>query len=119
MTPMRQSMIRPSVAVLLLASAIYVTATAQQRGTGGPVSTEQLLAGTGNGSHWLMFAGDYSGRRHSPLTQITPQNVNRLVHEWTFQTGTLGAFEATPIVHDGVLYVTGPNNHAWALDART
>ena len=66
-----------------------------------------------------MFGGDYSGRRHSPLTQVTPQNVSRLAHQWTFQTGTLGMFETTPLVHDGVLYVTGANNYAWALDART
>jgi alcohol dehydrogenase (cytochrome c) len=41
------------------------------------------------------------------------------VHQWTFQTGTLGMFETTPLVYDGVVYVTGPNNYAWALDART
>ena len=54
------------------------------------VTSEQLLAGQRDQSQWLMFGGDYSGRRHSPLTQVTPQNVNRLAHQWTFQTGTLG-----------------------------
>jgi alcohol dehydrogenase (cytochrome c) len=117
---MRKSLIGSGAAVLVMASAVYITVDAQQKAAApGPVTSEQLLGGTANGSHWLMFGGDYSGRRHSPLTQVTPQNVNRLIHEWTFQTGTLGAFETTPIVHDGVLYVTGPNNHAWALDART
>jgi alcohol dehydrogenase (cytochrome c) len=115
---MRKAMIRLGV-VLVTVGLVFVAVDAQQRAAVGPVTAEQLLAGTANPSHWLMFAGDYSGRRHSPLTQITPQNVSRLVHEWTFQTATLGAFEATPLVHDGVIYATGANNHAWALDART
>ena len=63
--------------------------------------------------------GDYNGQRHSPLTQITPENVNQLSAQWTFQTGTLGSFQTTPIVIDGVLYVTGFNNNAWAIDARS
>ena len=114
---MRKAMTRLGT-LLAAVGVVYVAVEAQQRGA-GPVTSEQLLAGTTNPSHWLMFAGDYSGRRHSPLTQVTPQNVNRLVHEWTFQTATLGAFETTPLVHDGVIYATGANNHAWALDART
>ena len=77
------------------------------------------MGGTANPAQWLMFGGDYSAKRHSPLTQITPQNVNRLVHQWTFQNGAQNQFETTPLVYDGVLYVTGLNNTAWALDART
>ena len=53
---------------------------------------------------------------------ITPENVQDLVPIWTFQTGTMTrgrGFETTPLVLDGVLYVTGSNNFAWALDART
>ncbi|HLF10536.1 MAG TPA: PQQ-binding-like beta-propeller repeat protein, partial [Gammaproteobacteria bacterium] len=86
------------------------------------VTYEDLLKGLADPSRWLTFSGDYSGQRHSPLTQITPENVRRLAPVWTFQTGTLArgrGFETTPLVLDGVLYVTGPNNFAWALDART
>ena len=97
--------------------AVMATPRAQPPSTA--VTPEQLLAGASDPARWLMFAGDYSGRRHSPLTQVTPQNVSRLAHQWTFQTGTLGMFETTPIVHDGVLYLTGANNLAWAVDART
>ena len=39
--------------------------------------------------------------------------------QWTFQTGTLGNFETTSLLRDNVLYVTGPQNVAWAIDART
>jgi alcohol dehydrogenase (cytochrome c) len=86
------------------------------------VTYADLLQGLSDPASWLTFSGDYSGRRHSPLTQITPQNVHRLAPVWTFQTGTMTrgrGFETTPLVLDGVLYVTGSNNFAWALDART
>jgi alcohol dehydrogenase (cytochrome c) len=117
---MRTRSIRPIVtglAALAATATLLVGVAAQQKGA--VITAEQLQAGTSNPSQWLMFGGDYSARRHSPVTQITPQNVNRLVQQWTFQTGTLGMFETTPLLYDGVLYVTGPNNHAWALDART
>jgi alcohol dehydrogenase (cytochrome c) len=72
-----------------------------------------------DGSRWLTFGGDYANQRHSPLTQITPDNVSRLKQLWTFQTATLGNFETTSLLRDNVLYVTGPQNLAWAIDART
>jgi alcohol dehydrogenase (cytochrome c) len=86
------------------------------------VSPQDLLDGLKNPSRWLMYSGTYDGRRHSPLTQITPENVHRLAPRWTFQADTMAlgrGFEATPIALDGVLYVTGSNNYAWALDGRT
>ncbi len=89
---------------------------------GGGLTYRDILAGLSHPAIWPTFSGDYTGRRHSPLTQITPQNVHRLAAQWAFQTGTMTrgrGFEATPLVHDGVLYVTGSNNFAWALDART
>jgi alcohol dehydrogenase (cytochrome c) len=90
------------------------------RAPAGAVVTEQdLVDGLKDPSRWLMYSGDYNGQRHSPLTQIAPDNVDRLTAQWTFQTGTLGSFQTTPIVVDGILYVTGFNNTAWAIDART
>jgi len=104
---------------VLLLSAGAAALTAQQ--TPPPlVTAQEILDGlTPDGSRWLTFGGNYSNQRHSPLTQITPANVNRLVPQWTFQTGTLGNLETTTLVRDNVLYVTGPQNVAWALDART
>ena len=94
-----------------------VTLAAQ---TAGPqVTSQDLLDGLKDPTRWLTNGGDYNGQRHSPLTQITPENVNQLAAQWTFQTGTLGSFQTTPIVIDGVLYVTGFNNNAWAIDARS
>ena len=92
-----------------------------QEGAAAGVSYQDLLQGYRNPARWLNFSGDYSGQRHSPLKQITPDNAHRLAAKWTFQTGVIPrrGFEGTPIVSDGVMYVTGPFNNAWALDART
>jgi alcohol dehydrogenase (cytochrome c) len=101
-------------AVALLTTMLAGSVSAQQ------ISSKDLLDGLANASRWLTYSGDYSGRRHSPLNQITIDNVHRLIAQWTFQTGLAGhKFEASPIVIDGVLYVTGPMNHAWAIDGRT
>ena len=69
------------------------------------ITNKDILDGLANGARWLTHSGDYTGQRHSPLTQITPANVGQLAAQWTFQTGVLGKFEATPIVIDGTLYV--------------
>src|SRR5438132_13462727 len=103
----------------LALSAGAAALTPQQ--TPPPLVTSQEIGEglTPDGSQWLTFGGNYSNQRHSPLTQITPANVNRLVPQWTFQTGTLGNFETTSLFRDNILYVTGPQNVAWAIDART
>jgi outer membrane protein assembly factor BamB len=87
-----------------------------------PIAYQDILDGLKDPTRWLSSHGIYTGQRHSPLTSITRDNVGRLAAEWTFQTGTMTrgrGFEATPLVYDGVLYVTGSNDFAWALDART
>jgi len=85
-----------------------------------PVTSQMLLDGTKDPTKWLIFGGGYSSQRYSQLKQITPQNVNRLAPQWLYQTQvTARGFETTPLVADGVMYITGNNNHAWALDART
>ena len=86
------------------------------------VTAADIRAGLADPTRWLTFSGDYTGQRHSPLTQITPRNVGSLSPQWTFQTGSYArgrGFETTPLAVDGVLYVTGSNNYAWAVDART
>lgn len=105
-----------ALAVAAAAAAVGVTLQAQSAGT----TTADVQAGFANPAKWLSVHGDYTGQRHSPLTQITPANAAQLTPVWTFQTGGVqGQFEATPIVIDGVLYYTGPQNHAWAVDAKT
>ncbi|WP_213806255.1 acido-empty-quinoprotein group A [Granulicella sp. dw_53] len=67
---------------------------------------------------WPAYHGDYSGRRHSPLVEITPKNVKDLTLAWAFQTEQAAIIKATPILIDGILYFTVPDN-IWAIDART
>ena len=67
---------------------------------------------------WPQYHGDYSGMRHSALTQITPQNVSALALSWIFQTGQSDTLKCSPLLVDGVLYITVPDN-VWAIDARS
>lgn len=69
--------------------------------------------------NWLTYSGNYSGQRYSPLNQITTANVARLQVDWVFQTYTTEGFETTPIVVDGVMYLTIGPNIVKAIDART
>jgi alcohol dehydrogenase (cytochrome c) len=108
------------VRLVLLLGAATAALPAQEAPPPTLVSLQEIAEGLpADGSRWLTFGGNYANQRHSPLTQITPANVNRLVPQWTFQTATLGNFETTSLMRDNVLYVTGPQNVAWALDART
>jgi alcohol dehydrogenase (cytochrome c) len=67
---------------------------------------------------WPGYHGDYSGMRHSSLTQITPQNVKSLTLAWAFQTLQGAEIKSTPLLVDGILYFTVPDN-IWAVDARS
>src|SRR5947207_2389680 len=110
-----------SITVFTLTLGVLAPA-AQQQTAQVPVTEQDLLAGLKNPSRWLTFSGDYTGQRHSPLTQVTPQNVAALAPQWIFQTDIPGlpgrGIENSPIVVDDILYVTGNNNQAWAVGAR-
>ncbi len=67
---------------------------------------------------WPTYHGDYSGRRHSALTQITPDNVKGLSLAWVFQTNMVTTLKSSPLLVDGILYFTVPDN-VWAVDARS
>ncbi len=67
---------------------------------------------------WPGYHGDYSGRRHSSLTQIAPSNVEELGLSWIFQTRQTATLKASPILDHGILYLTVPDN-VWAVDARS
>src|SRR6266699_6798367 len=105
-------------AALLVAAAASLPVAAQQ-GTPPNVTFDNLRAGLQDATRWITYSGNYASQRYSPLTQITPQNVTHLTPQWASQTETLGKFEATPLVLDGVIYMTGPEDTGWAVDART
>jgi alcohol dehydrogenase (cytochrome c) len=65
---------------------------------------------------WTMYNGQPSGNRYSALTQITPGNVTRLTPQWVFTLPNLSQGQVTPVVVDGVMYVSAAND-LYALDA--
>jgi PQQ-dependent dehydrogenase (methanol/ethanol family) len=67
--------------------------------------------------NWTMPGKDYASTRFSALSQVTPQNVDKLQVAFTFSTGTTEGFEAPPLVVDNTMYVIGPwPNNVFALD---
>ena len=68
---------------------------------------------------WPSFGLDYTSQRFSPSAQVNRRNVKNLVQAWQYKSGVTATFQATPIVQDGVMYLSLPFNHVVALDART
>ncbi len=88
-------------------------------GSYGQVTFERLVNAAKEPQNWLTYSGDYAGRRFSPLDQINTANARSLVAKWVYQTAATGKFETTPLVVDGILYATGQDDRAFALDAST
>ena len=82
------------------------------------VTSDRLVNASKEPQQWLTYSGTYDGTRYTPLDQINRSNVQRLALQWVFQTGVKGDHETTPLVIDGVMYMTAPQNHAFALDVR-
>ena len=101
---MRISLLRRLGTAAFLA-ATGVTLLVAQESVSSGVTFQDLLQGYKNPARWLNFSGDYSGQRHSPLKQITPDNAHSLTAQWAFQTGVIPrrGFEGTPLVADGVM----------------
>lgn len=70
------------------------------------------------GNNWLTYGGDYGSKRFSPLTQITRENVKNLTAKWTFHVDLARKLECTPIVYEGIMYITN-SNEMYALDAKS
>ncbi len=112
--PLFHGRVRTLVALLtwLIASLLASHAGAQ-------VTSERLLNSAKEPQNWMTYSGDYTGKRHSGLDQINLSNAPTMVVKWVYQTAATGKFETTPLVVDGILYGTAPDNRAFALDART
>jgi quinoprotein glucose dehydrogenase len=105
-----------TLAAIVLCAAVTGAWCAAAAPTDGPIA------------EWPYYGGDAGGSRYSPLTQITKDNVAALRVAWEYHTGDVSdgsdgrrksAFEATPIVANGTLYVTTPFNRVVALDPET
>src|SRR5215217_1131580 len=82
-----------------------------------PVTAERLK--NPEPGNWLMIRRTYDGWGFSPLDQISTRNVSKLRPVWGFSTGEARVHESAPIVNNGVMFVSTPNNQVIAIDART
>ena len=80
-----------------------------------PVTDERLLSP--EPENWLMYRGTYDSQGYSPLDQINTENAAGLKPVWSFSTGMREGHQAPPVVNNGAMFVTTPNNHVLALDA--
>lgn len=102
------------MSAVLIGAVVVVKAPALQAD-----APEKLLNAGSNDADWLTYGHGYANQRYSGLTQIHRGNVSRLVPKWIYQTGVEGSFQTSPIVMDGVVYLTTPRNHIVALDGAT
>jgi len=106
---------------LLVTAALTLAAVARGQSRtpqGLPVTYERLLQATQEPGNWLMYGGDYRSHHYSSLNQITVDNAHRLRARWIYQMHR-PKVETTPIVVDGIMYVTRPPSDVIALDAET
>src|SRR5215472_977258 len=85
----------------------------------GQVTYERILRADTEPGNWLTYSGNYSSHRYSRLEQIRTGNVARLRPVWIHQIDALHKFESTPLVADGIMYVSVPPSNISALDTRT
>lgn len=102
----------PVVVLGALAAASFGAAHAQ-------VTFERLVNASAEPHNWLSYSGGYASLRYSDLEQIRPSNVRDLELTWVFQAQSLESFETSPLVVDGVMYLTEAPNTAVAVDAAT
>src|SRR5215213_971673 len=85
----------------------------------GQVPSSRPLRAADEPHNWLTYSGGYFGHRHSTLKQVDANNVKNLEIKWIFQANSLQSFSATPLVVDGIMYVTQAPNDVVAIDAVT
>jgi len=98
---------------------ILALATLSLTGQNLPVTFERLLKADQEPGNWLMYSNTYNSWRFSRLSQINTENVKNLRVKWMFQGRHVEKFETTPLVVDGIMYLTRPENDVFALDAET
>jgi alcohol dehydrogenase (cytochrome c) len=128
MTQTRTTMLLASAAVLALAGAVAANAQSEvkQGGGGGAMAapaanvTQAMLNNAAkDNKNFLATNGNYDQTRFHPADQITAKNVKGLHVAWIFQTDIRESMETSPIVVNGVMYVTTSFDHLYALNAQT
>ena len=98
-------------------AAVFVLAIGA--GLAAQVSGDRLLRARDTPQDWLTYSGAYDGWRYSLLRQIDPTNVKNLEMKWMLQAQVAGPWEVSPIVVDGIMYLTQRPNDVLAVDAKT
>jgi alcohol dehydrogenase (cytochrome c) len=105
---------------LSLAGVSLSPAWSQTKGAPAtPVTQDQLNAAAGDSNNFLHTNGNYDQTRYFPGKQIDTSNVSKLHPAWIFQTEVKESLETTPIIVNGVMYVTTSFDHVYALNAKT
>ncbi|TFG51223.1 MAG: PQQ-dependent dehydrogenase, methanol/ethanol family, partial [Gemmatimonadales bacterium] len=107
---------RSSVAAVLAAAGLLACQPADR---GPVVSTERIVAADREPGNWLTHGRTYSEQRFSPLTAVNTETVGQLGLAWSYELKTPRGISATPLVVDGVMYVTSAWSIVYALDAAT
>ncbi|MCP5116701.1 MAG: PQQ-dependent dehydrogenase, methanol/ethanol family, partial [bacterium] len=85
----------------------------------GQLTYERLLKPESEPGNWLSYSGSYSSQRYSLLEQLNRKTVDGLELKWVYQLRTTQKVETTPLVVDGVMYLTRPPNDVIAMDPET
>jgi PQQ-dependent dehydrogenase (methanol/ethanol family) len=88
-------------------------------GRTAPLGDAELRSSDADAGNWLMYGRTYDDHRFSPLKQINEQSIGKLGLAWSRELGTTRGLEGTPLVKDGILYITGSWSVVYAIDART
>ena len=87
--------------------------------TVGLIDTQRILAADEAPGDWLAYGRDYGEQRFSPLTQVNKKTIKDLELAWSFDMYTNRGLEASPIIVDGIMYMTGSWSVVFAVDAKT
>ena len=109
----------PAVRRATLGTMLFVSLAVAGATLVAQVTPERLLRAAQEPQNWLTYSGTYASQRYTTLRQVTPQNVRNLEQQWVLQGQVLGAWQSSPLVVDGIMYVTQRPNDVLALDART
>jgi alcohol dehydrogenase (cytochrome c) len=83
------------------------------------VSYDRILRAADEPQNWLTYSGSYMSQRYSPLRQIDVANAKNLEMKWMLQNQVFGTWETSPLVVDGIMYLTQRPNDVMAVDAKT
>jgi len=102
-----------------VALAVPLTLVALSAAIDAQITVDRLVRAAEEPQNWITYSGGYAAQRHSLLTEITPSNVKNLELKWILPNQVFGAWQSTPLVVDGIMYVTQRPNDILAVDAKT